>query len=312
MTSQSRSRANGSHLRLAADLGVTVHRDWRCSMTHTSASSPRQGRCNAATASKAINCRRGEAGATNRSAVLFLPFQPSPSPRIRERKGAKTALLITDGFRDLVYEIGRINRPDAYNLFFSKHEPLAAALRFEVKEGYCPTARSQRRSTRGDRRILPHPGGVSGRAPPACSSTAMPGTITKRAPMHPGRNPPGCSCRPRMSSSEEYREFERLLDDGGLQRLCGPDRPPYNRRDRRSHSRRRAFHGFVFPGSCSPPRALRLGASQITCVRMLNPVPAAVVSVTQAVCHASASRTRSAFRHGRPTPRPGSFRRRSP
>src|SRR4030095_3995906 len=42
---------------------------------------------------------------------------------ILERTGAKTALLITEGFRD-VYEIGRINRPDAYNLFFQKHVPL--------------------------------------------------------------------------------------------------------------------------------------------------------------------------------------------
>jgi N-methylhydantoinase A len=38
---------------------------------------------------------------------------------ILERTGAKAALLTTRGFRD-VYEIGRINRPDAYNLFFQK------------------------------------------------------------------------------------------------------------------------------------------------------------------------------------------------
>src|SRR4029079_8731405 len=51
-----------------------------------------------------------------------------------ERKGARTALLITEGFRD-IYEIGRINRPDAYNLYFRKHEPLVErALRFEAKE----------------------------------------------------------------------------------------------------------------------------------------------------------------------------------
>ena len=48
--------------------------------------------------------------------------------------GAKTALLITKGFRD-IYEIGRINRPDAYNLFFRKHQPLVKrSLRFEVPE----------------------------------------------------------------------------------------------------------------------------------------------------------------------------------
>jgi len=51
-----------------------------------------------------------------------------------ERNGAKTALLITQGFRD-IYEIGRVNRPDAYNLFFSKHQPLIPrSLRYEVPE----------------------------------------------------------------------------------------------------------------------------------------------------------------------------------
>jgi len=40
-----------------------------------------------------------------------------------ERKGAHTALLTTEGFRD-VYEIGRANRPDMYNLFYKKPKPL--------------------------------------------------------------------------------------------------------------------------------------------------------------------------------------------
>jgi len=40
-----------------------------------------------------------------------------------ERKGAKTALVVTRGTRD-VYIIGRGNRPEAYNLFFHRHRPL--------------------------------------------------------------------------------------------------------------------------------------------------------------------------------------------
>ena len=40
-----------------------------------------------------------------------------------ERKGAKTGLIVTRGTRD-VYSIGRGNRPEAYNLFFHRHEPL--------------------------------------------------------------------------------------------------------------------------------------------------------------------------------------------
>lgn len=53
---------------------------------------------------------------------------------ILERKGAKTALVTTEGFRD-VYEIGRVNRPDSFNLAFKKHVPLIPrALRYEVTE----------------------------------------------------------------------------------------------------------------------------------------------------------------------------------
>src|SRR5918912_871649 len=53
---------------------------------------------------------------------------------ILERKGAETALVTTRGFRD-VYEIGRINRPESFNLFFRKHVPLIPrSRRYEVEE----------------------------------------------------------------------------------------------------------------------------------------------------------------------------------
>jgi len=51
-----------------------------------------------------------------------------------ERKGAKTALLVTRGTRD-VYAIGRGNRPESYNLMFHRHRPLVERRRiFEVDE----------------------------------------------------------------------------------------------------------------------------------------------------------------------------------
>jgi N-methylhydantoinase A len=51
-----------------------------------------------------------------------------------ERKGARTALLVTKGTRD-VYAIGRGNRPDAYNLFFARPKPLVPRQDiFEVEE----------------------------------------------------------------------------------------------------------------------------------------------------------------------------------
>jgi N-methylhydantoinase A len=51
-----------------------------------------------------------------------------------ERTGARTALLVTEGTRD-VYRIGRGNRPEAYNLFFKRPEPYVPRhLTFEVTE----------------------------------------------------------------------------------------------------------------------------------------------------------------------------------
>src|SRR5919199_3631909 len=53
---------------------------------------------------------------------------------ILERRGAPTALVTTRGFRD-VYEIGRINRPESFNLFFRKHVPLVPrSRRYELEE----------------------------------------------------------------------------------------------------------------------------------------------------------------------------------
>lgn len=51
-----------------------------------------------------------------------------------ERKGAVTALIATEGMRDIL-EIGRQNRPDIYDLFSRRPSPLVPAdLRFEVSE----------------------------------------------------------------------------------------------------------------------------------------------------------------------------------
>ncbi|MDI6895313.1 MAG: hydantoinase/oxoprolinase family protein [Bacillota bacterium] len=51
-----------------------------------------------------------------------------------ERKGARVALITTEGFRD-VYEIARGNRPDMYNIQYRKPEPLVKRRDvFEVRE----------------------------------------------------------------------------------------------------------------------------------------------------------------------------------
>lgn len=75
-----------------------------------------------------------KASASFKEAKLFLHGTTVAINALLERKGARTALVTTKGFRD-IYEIGRINRPEAYNLFFRKHQPLIErALRYEIDE----------------------------------------------------------------------------------------------------------------------------------------------------------------------------------
>jgi N-methylhydantoinase A len=75
-----------------------------------------------------------KAGTTFSAARLFLHGATTAINTVLERTGAKCALLTTQGFRD-IYEIGRVNRPESYNLFFQKHQPLIErALRFEIRE----------------------------------------------------------------------------------------------------------------------------------------------------------------------------------
>ena len=75
-----------------------------------------------------------KAGADLHQTALFLHGSTIAINTVIERKGVKTALITTRGFRD-VYEIGRSNRPDAYNLFFERPVPLVPrSLRREVTE----------------------------------------------------------------------------------------------------------------------------------------------------------------------------------
>ena len=75
-----------------------------------------------------------KAGAKLADTGLFIHGTTVVINTLLERSGARTALICTEGFRDS-YEMGRGNRPDAYNLFFKKHAPLVErALRFTVRE----------------------------------------------------------------------------------------------------------------------------------------------------------------------------------
>jgi N-methylhydantoinase A len=75
-----------------------------------------------------------KAGANFKAAKLFLHGTTVAINTLLERTGARCALFTTRGFRD-IYEIGRVNRPESYNLFFKRHEPLITRdLRYEIRE----------------------------------------------------------------------------------------------------------------------------------------------------------------------------------
>ncbi len=132
-SNQSRFPAGRPDLRLAADIGGTF--------TDVAAFDAATGELKLGKALSTphrfvggITAGVEKAGTAYADAGLFLHGSTVAINTILERTGAKTALIITEGFRD-IYEIGRINRPDAYNLFFRKHVPLVErSLRFEARE----------------------------------------------------------------------------------------------------------------------------------------------------------------------------------
>lgn len=73
-------------------------------------------------------------GASINQSALIIHGSTVVINALLERKGVSTALVTTKGFKD-VYEIGRINRPDSFNLRFQKHKPLISREnRHEVTE----------------------------------------------------------------------------------------------------------------------------------------------------------------------------------
>lgn len=82
-----------------------------------------------------VAIRQGrETGLASDNVSLFVHGGTTAINAITERKGARTALVTTKGFRDVI-AIGRGNRPDLYNLHSMPSEPFVPRrLRFEVEE----------------------------------------------------------------------------------------------------------------------------------------------------------------------------------
>lgn len=80
-----------------------------------------------------FNCLQ-KSGLSISDAINFVHGSTVAINTVIEMKGARTALVVTQGTRD-VYKIGRGNRPEAYNIFFKRPFPLVPRhLTFEVEE----------------------------------------------------------------------------------------------------------------------------------------------------------------------------------
>jgi N-methylhydantoinase A len=245
-----------------------------------------------------------KAGSDYASANLFLHGSTVAINTMLERTGAKTALVTTDGFRD-VYEIGRINRPDAYNLYFQKHKPLIERAHcFEVKE-----------RVRADGEVVT-PLDKAGLAAlsdkldkldieaaaiifinsyaNAAHEVSAKALLSKRHPK--------MFVSASHELSQEYREFERCSTVAANAYIGPKVRRYIGEID--DHIRKAGFHGsFLIVQSTGG--LYESEQAQTQCVRMLESGPAAGVIGTQALCRWLGIKNAIAFDMGGTTAKAG-------
>jgi len=251
-----------------------------------------------------INRGVEKAGSDYRSAGLFLHGSTVAINTILERTGARTALLITEGFRD-IYEIGRINRPDAYNLFFGKHVPLVErALRFEVHERVLSDGEVERPLDEAEIAALGRK--LAGLGIEACAILFI---NCYASPRHEARakailenNHPGMFVSASHELSQEYREFERCSTVVANAYIGPKVRRYIGEID--EHIRSEGFGGsFLIVQSTGGLYEAEQAQSQ--CVRMLESGPAAGVIGTQALCRTLGIDNAIAFDMGGTTAKAG-------
>jgi N-methylhydantoinase A len=290
-------------MRLAADIGgtftdIAVFDDKTGALTFGKALSTPQRLVDG------INRGVEKAGSDYRSAGLFLHGSTVAINAILERAGAKTALLITEGFRD-VYEIGRINRPDAYNLFFQKHSPLVErALRFEVKERVLSDGEVEKPLDEAEIAALGRE--LEKRGIESCAILFI---NCYASPAHEARakailekNHPGMFVSASHELSQEYREFERCSTVVANAYIGPKVRRYVGEID--EHIRREGFGGsFLIVQSTGG--LYEATQAQNQCIRMLESGPAAGVIGTQALCHTLGIENAIAFDMGGTTAKAG-------
>jgi N-methylhydantoinase A len=223
------------------------------------------------------------AGVAFSDADLFLHGSTIAINTLLERTGARTALLITEGFRD-IYEIGRINRPDAYNLFFQKHAPLVSrSWRLEVSERLMADGTVHKplddAQVRGLARSLRERG---------VEAVAILLLHSYRDPAHERRikqivqqEIPNVFVTASHELTQEYREFERC-STVVANAYIGPRVQAYLG-EIEAHLKHHGFPGSFFAVQ-STGGLFPVSEARRDCVRMLESGPAAGVIGTEALC----------------------------
>ena len=251
-----------------------------------------------------ISAGVAKAGSDYRSAGLFLHGSTIAINTMLERTGAKTALLITEGFRD-IYEIGRINRPDAYNLFFQKHVPLIErALRFEVHERMLADGEIDKPLDDDEIAALGrHIEGLGVEAAAIlflnCYANA---DHERQAKAILERHHPSLFVSASYELSQEYREFERCATVAANAYIGPKVRRYIGEID--AYMRKAGFAGSFLVVQ-STGGLYEAEQAQDQCVRMLESGPAAGVIGTQALCRALKIDNAIAFDMGGTTAKAG-------
>jgi N-methylhydantoinase A len=245
-----------------------------------------------------------KAGAQFRAAGLFLHGTTVAINTILERTGATCALITTQGFRD-IYEIGRVNRPESYNLSFRRHAPLIERdLRYEVRE---------RMDAQGKVLLGLDEDAVRAAAADAVRAGAQAIAIlflhSYRDPAHEQRakaiiaeSHPQLFVTASHELSQEYREFERT-STAAANAYVGPRVRRYLG-EMSEHLSAAGFGGdFLIVQSTGG--LFGVEEAQSACIRMLESGPAAGVIGTKALCDGIALRHAIAFDMGGTTAKAG-------
>ena len=212
--------------------------------------------------------------------------------------------MITEGFSD-VYEIGRVNRPDAYNLFYKKHEPLVdRALRFEINERMYAEGEAYRPLIDADVEALAAKLGAMG-----IEATAILFLHSYRNPDHEIRAKaifervnPDMFVTVSHELSQEYREFERT-STVAANAYIGPKVRSYLS----GIEERISAEGFVgsFLVVQSTGGLYEVAQAKSDCGHMLESGPAAGVIGTKALCDVLAIEDAISFDMGGTTAKSG-------